>query len=66
MNATKRICIYPKDIARITGRTEKYARKLLDKIRQQHAKNENQFVSVEEFCQYTGLKIEQVAPLIID
>ena len=66
MNSTKRICIYPKDIVRITGKSERYARKLLDKIKIDLSKTENQFVSVDEFCQFTGLKIEQVQPLIID
>lgn len=66
MSNTKRICIYPKDIVRITGKSERYARKLIDKMKIQLSKNENQFISVDEFCQFTGLKIEQVQPLIID
>ena len=66
MNTTKRICIYPKDIVRITGKSERYARKLIDKMKIQLSKNENQFISVDEFYQFTGLKIEQVQPLIID
>lgn len=66
MNTPKRICIYPKDIVRITGKSERYARKLIDKMKIQLSKNENQFISVDEFCQFTGLKIEQVQPLIID
>jgi len=66
MSTTKRICIYPKDIVRITGKSERYARKLIDKMKIQLLKNENQFISVDEFCQFTGLKIEQVQPLIID
>lgn len=66
MSGTKRICIYPKDIARITGKSERYARKLLDKIKVEYSKTENQFISVEEFCRFTGLKLDQVEPLIID
>ena len=66
MNSTKRICIYPKDIVRITGKSERYARKLLDKMKIEYSKTEYQFVSVDEFCQFTGLKIEQVQSLIID
>lgn len=66
MSTNKRICIYPKDIVRITGKSERYARKLIDKMKIQLSKNENQFISVYEFCQFTGLKIEQVQPLIID
>ena len=66
MNNTKRICIYPKDIMRITGKSERYCRKLLELMKVKYSKNEHQFVSVEEFCEFTGLKIEQVKDLISD
>jgi hypothetical protein len=61
----KRICIYPKDVQRITGKSERYGRTLLAQIKGYYQKQEHQFVSVEEFCQYTGLKAEQVYPLIV-
>lgn len=62
----KRICIYPKDIQRITGKSERYGRLLLSKIREQHHKEEHQFVTVNEFCEYTGLSLDQVIPYISD
>ena len=61
----KRLCIYPKDIQRITGKSYRQSARLLQKIRSDLNKLENEFVSVEEFCNYTSLKIEQVEPLII-
>lgn len=60
----KRICIYPKDIQRITGKSERYGRLLLAKIREHNEKGDHQFVTVDEFCQYTGLPVEQVSPYI--
>jgi hypothetical protein len=57
---TNRIIIYPKDVQRITGKSDRYGRQLLNKIRQQFSKEPHQFVSVEEFCQFTGLSSEQV------
>ena len=66
MNNTKRICIYPKDIMRVTGKSERYCRKLLELMKVKYSKNEHQFISVEEFCEFTGLKIEQVKDLITD
>ena len=60
----KRICIYPKDIQRITGKSERYGRLMLTKIREQNKKEEHQYVTIEEFCRYTGLKPEQVSPFI--
>lgn len=61
----KRVCIYPKDIQRITGKSYRQSTRLLQKIKEDLNKPLNNFVSVEEFCQYTGLKYEQVEPHII-
>lgn len=61
----KRLCIYPKDIQRITGKSYRQSIRLLQNIRKELNKLQNEFVSVEEFCQYTSLKMEQVEPLII-
>lgn len=60
-----RLCIYPKDIQRITGKSYRQSTRLLQKMRIKLNKLEDEFVSIEEFCQFTSLKIEQVEPLII-
>jgi len=59
-----RIIIYPKDIQRITGKTDRYGRLLLKQIKIHLQKDDHQFISVEEFCSYTGLKIEQVMEML--
>lgn len=64
-NQSKRICIYPKDIQRITGKSYRQSTRILQKIRIELKKLDNEFVSIEEFCNYTSLKIEQVESLII-
>ena len=56
----KRLCIYPKDIQRITGKSYRQSIRLLQRIRMDLNKLENEFVSIEEFCMYTSLKQEQV------
>lgn len=61
----KRLCIYPKDIQRITGKSYRQSVRLMLKIRTELNKQVNEFVSIEEFCQYTSLKYEQVKPLIV-
>ena len=61
----KRVCIYPKDIQRITGKSYRQSARLLQKIREDLNKPLNNFISVEEFCKYTGLKQEQVEQHII-
>ena len=60
----KRICIYPKDIERITGKSYRQSTRMLQSVRKSLNKLENELVTIEEFCQYAGLKIEQVEPLI--
>ena len=60
-----RIIIYPKDVQRITGKSERYGRLLLKRIKDHLGKEDHQFVTVDEFSCYTGIKIEQVAALLI-
>ena len=55
MNEIKRVCIYPKDIMRITGKSERAARKLLAKIKEHLKKEAHQFVTVGEFSSFTGV-----------
>jgi len=55
-----RIVIYAKDITNITGRKERAARKLIAKIRKKYKKENGTFISVFEFCEYTGLPHESI------
>ena len=63
---TQRLIIYPKDIQRITVKSERWSRILLQKVMEKFNKEEHQAVSVEEFCIYFGLKIEEVKPFMVD
>jgi hypothetical protein len=56
----ERVCIYPKDIVRITGKSERYSRDILKKIKAKLNKEDHHLVSVQEFCDYLGLNIEHV------
>lgn len=62
----KRACIYPKDIQRITGRSERYGRKLLQDIRDFFGKESYQFITIKEFSEYSGIEEETVLRYIID
>ncbi len=44
----------------ITGRKERAARQLLAKIKKQYNKKREDFISVDEFCEYTKLSRESV------
>ncbi|SFQ40109.1 hypothetical protein SAMN05444277_1112 [Parafilimonas terrae] len=56
----ERICIYPKDIQLVTGRSERYGRDLIKKIKVTFSKKDHHLVTIEEFCNYTGLSSQQV------
>lgn len=56
----ERLCIYPKDIQIVTGRSERYGRNLIRKIKDVLSKEDHQLVSIEEFCSYTGLQLDAV------
>ncbi len=49
---------------RITGKSEKFSRSLMLKIKKSLQKNKEQMVSVTEFCEFTGLKHDEVLSLI--
>lgn len=62
---TKRACIYPKDIQCITGKSYRQSTRLLNKIREDLNKDPKSFVSIIEFCRYTGLAYDHIASNII-
>lgn len=55
-----RLIIYPQDIQRITGRSERYARKILTKVKKRLGKEKHQLVTCDEFCNFLGLPAEDV------
>ncbi len=61
-----RICIYPKDIQRITGRSERYGRRLLERIKDHLDKERHQFITIDEFCDYSGIKREDIQEYLKD
>lgn len=66
MKEVKRVCIYPKDIMRITGKSERYSRKLLTRIKSHFSKNDYQFITIAEFSSYTGIDQDSVLESLID
>ncbi len=56
----ERICLYPKDIQVLTGKSERYARKLFSNIKVSLKKEKHQLLTIEEFCTYMGLPRQEV------
>jgi|JI7StandDraft_1071085.scaffolds.fasta_scaffold24287_4 hypothetical protein len=57
---TQRVVLYCKDISLITGRKYRAARKLYLAILKAFDKQPKQFVTLQEFCLYTGIQEEIV------
>ncbi|XOV67538.1 MAG: hypothetical protein ACFHU9_18140 [Fluviicola sp.] len=61
----KRVVIYPKDIMIITGKSERYSRYLIQRIKKHLKKDDHQLVSITEFCDYMGLDRVEIEASII-
>jgi hypothetical protein len=57
---TVRITICAKDVQTITGISYRAACRLIKKMKIHYQKSNHQFISISEFCTYTGLKKEEV------
>ena len=62
----ERICIYPKDVQVVTGKSERYGRKLIQDIKRRFSKENHQLVTIEEFCNYTGLSLSSVKQVLLN
>jgi len=63
---TRRICIYAKDIQRITDKSEKTGYRMLGAIRKMLGKKPHQFVTIKEFASFAGIALEDVSQYIND
>ena len=61
----ERVCIYPKDIQLVTGKSERWGRDIIRKIKQEYNKQEHQLVTIDEFCCYMGLDVASVKRCLI-
>lgn len=55
-----RIVIFARDVENMTGRSERTARLLLARIRKSFGKKPGQFITVSEFCEFTGMREDEV------
>lgn len=50
-----RVCIYPKDVQIVTGKSERWGRDIIKKIKSNLNKQHHQLITIDEFCIYMGL-----------
>lgn len=55
-----RICIYPKDVQIVTGKSERYGRSIIKTIKEHLNKESHQLVTIDEFCDYMGFNVDEV------
>jgi hypothetical protein len=63
-NDLTRVAIYVKDIEQLTGRTERYSREIMRKMRYHYNKTKNQLISVGEVAAYLGLPLHEVIGIL--
>ncbi len=61
-----RLCIYPKDIQRITGKSERYSRNLMHRIRTSLGKQAHHPITWLELAAYLNLPPDQIREHILD
>ncbi|MGM5470791.1 hypothetical protein ACS386_10995 [Flavobacteriaceae bacterium LMO-SS05] len=59
-----RLCIYPNEVAIITGKSISSSRELIRRIKDVHVKRKHQLVTIKEFCDYEGLPYDEVFNMI--
>jgi hypothetical protein len=56
----QRMVVHTSDIKNITGYGDRAARKIMCKIKNAFGKTKDQFITIYEFCEVTGIKEEIV------
>jgi hypothetical protein len=60
----RRIVIYPKDVALITDKCERTGRRILNEIRKAFGKDKKDYVTIREFCLFSGFDEEEVHEML--
>ena len=64
MKKLNRIVIYPQDVALITGRSDRYGRMIIKRIKEHLGKEQHQFVTIKEFALYMAIDVSVIESVI--
>lgn len=56
----ERLCIYPKEAAKLLGLKERQAQRIFRNIRRELNKKRHQFITVKEFFEYIGIPEQDI------
>ena len=62
----ERLCIYPKDVQAVTGKSERYGRDLIREMKKKFFKENHQLVTIDELCSYTGLCVNSIRQVLLN
>ena len=65
-NSHHRIVIYAKDVMKITGKDNRACYRILKNIRSKFNLSKEEFITIDHFCQYTGIKEDRVKHFLLD
>lgn len=60
----KRIVLHTKDVMIVTGKSERYSRYLIKKMKEHYLKESHQYITIKEFCDYLGLEVDEVEKVL--
>ena len=60
----KRIVLHTKDIMIVTGKSERYSRELIKKMKEHYLKKKHQYITIKEFSDYLGLNNDEVEKVL--
>ena len=64
MSRMRRIVIYPQDIALITGRSDRYGRMIIKRIKEHLGKDQYQLLTIKEFADYMSIDITLIESVL--
>ncbi|KQN35804.1 hypothetical protein ASE92_06565 [Pedobacter sp. Leaf41] len=61
----KRVCIYPKDVSILTGKSLAQAQKVLRNLRFILNKRKDQLITFEEYAEYSGINLALIQKICL-
>lgn len=61
----KRVCIYPKDVSILTGKSLAQAQRVLRNLRLILSKHKDQYITFEEYADYFGIDVSLIRKICL-
>ena len=64
MKRLNRIVIYPQDIALLTGRSDRYGRMIIKRIKEHLNKQDHQLITIQEYADYMAIDMQLIQSVL--